>query len=129
MLGIYPEKIPARVVSDYSAKIQKIKIRLNNSISYYKDYVTIADIKRVCREELQPIMDKISYQNETCAICQDKYKPKEKVGTLSCNGGHIFHKDCIYQWLNVDRKKSCPMCRQQNVIVAKIENVPNRKIL
>ncbi len=129
LLGIHPEKIPARAISDYSSKIQKIKTRLNNSMSYNKDYVTIADIKRVCKEELQSIIDKISYKNERCAICQDKYKPKDKVGTLSCNGGHIFHKDCIYQWLKADNKKSCPLCRQQNVIVAKIEDVPYRKTL
>ena len=129
LLGIKPEKIPARVISDYSDKIKKIKTQLNNSISYYKDYVTLKDINRVCKEELQSIMDKINYKNERCAICQDKYKPKDKVGTLSCNGGHIFHKDCIYQWLKADNKKSCPLCRQQNVIVAKIEDVSYKKIL
>ncbi len=126
LINIKPSEIPTRIASDYSEKIQTIKIRLNNPNSFY---LTIENIIRVAKEELQPIMDKINYQNEFCPICKNKYQPKDKIVTLNCNNGDVFHKDCIDKWLNADLKKSCPTCKQQNVIVAKIEDVPYRKIL
>jgi len=129
LLGIKTEKIPARVVSDYSEKEKKIKTRLNNMITYYKDYVELTDIERIARQELQSILDKINYKGEICSICQDDFRVGQRVGIVSCNGGHIYHKDCIYQWLNVDQKKSCPLCRQENIIVAKMEDVPYPKYL
>jgi hypothetical protein len=65
-------------------------------------------------------VDKINYKGETCSICLDNYRPKQRVGILSC--GHVFHKDCIYQWLGY--QKTCPLCRAENVIVAQMEDVP-----
>ena len=56
---------------------------------------------------------------EICAICQDGYKSGDKAGQLNCK--HIFHNGCIYQWLTF--QKTCPLCRQNNVIVAKQELV------
>ncbi|WMV57306.1 hypothetical protein MTR67_050691 [Solanum verrucosum] len=44
---------------------------------------------------------------ETCAICQAKFKHEESIGTLGC--GHEYHTGCIKQWLLC--KKDCPMCR------------------
>ena len=129
LLGRKHEKIPARVISNYSEKVQKIKTRLNGMITYYKDYVEPDDIERIARQELQSVLDKICYKGEICPICQDDFKVGQRVGIVSCNGGHIYHKDCIYQWLNVDAKKSCPMCRQENIIVAKMEDVPYPKYL
>lgn len=116
--NIDPDKIPARVVSDYSDAIERIVARMQNLMAvYWRDYVWVSEIESASREELQPIVDKISYKGETCSICLDSYKRNDRVGQLSC--GHTFHNDCIRTWL--EHQKTCPLCRAQNVIVEKIE--------
>lgn len=47
-------------------------------------------------------------EEETCPICLVEYEDGDEVRTLSC--GHLFHKDCIDQWLS--EHTSCPGCRQ-----------------
>ncbi len=115
MLGVNPDTLPARVVSDFSDAIQRI-LRTLRGMSR----VTANDIKRIARPELQRICDNMNYKDESCSICLDEYHGGDRVGILSCE--HIFHKDCIYSWLN--RQKTCPLCRKNNVIVAKMKDVP-----
>lgn len=49
------------------------------------------------------------YINKDCNICMDEYKKDETVINLDCK--HIFHKDCIKNWL-LNEKVSCPVCRK-----------------
>ena len=49
------------------------------------------------------------YKNLQCNICMEEYKNKDTVLTLKCN--HIYHKDCIKNWL-CNEKTTCPMCRK-----------------
>lgn len=50
---------------------------------------------------------------ERCLICLSDYEVAEEVRELSkCK--HVFHKDCIDQWLTTGRN-SCPLCRGQGV--------------
>lgn len=118
---INPDKVPARVVSDYSDKVQTIIKRMQTIMSQnYRDYVYKNELELAAGQEMQSIIDKINYVGETCTICLDSYVKNQKVGLLSC--GHTFHKDCIYSWL--EHQKNCPLCRQNNVIVATHETVP-----
>ena len=32
---------------------------------------------------------------------------------LSCGKTHIFHKNCIYNWIIKGRTKDCPYCRKK----------------
>jgi hypothetical protein len=48
------------------------------------------------------------YQSE-CNICMDEYKVKDVIAKLSCN--HVFHKDCIQNWL-CNERVTCPVCRK-----------------
>lgn len=45
--------------------------------------------------------------NDRCSICLDNYEEKQ-AGKLSCN--HVFHVECITQWLN-QPNRTCPCCR------------------
>ena len=42
-----------------------------------------------------------------CVICFDGLEEKEICKMVTCD--HVFHKECINQWLNV--KQTCPCCR------------------
>jgi len=51
--------------------------------------------------------------DERCLVCLCDYEVLEKARKLvQC--GHMFHKDCIDQWLTTGRN-SCPLCRRQGV--------------
>jgi hypothetical protein len=44
-----------------------------------------------------------------CSICQENYEESSDVIILPCK--HLFHKECITQWLRNYHHK-CPLCRQ-----------------
>ena len=46
-------------------------------------------------------------KDDKCAICLDIFDSDSKVCLLNC--GHVFHKDCIKNWVNI--KNTCPTCR------------------
>ncbi|KAG8055927.1 hypothetical protein GUJ93_ZPchr0001g30682 [Zizania palustris] len=56
-----------------------------------------------------------SLENDACIICQEEYRVKECIGTLDC--GHMYHEDCIKQWLMV--KNLCPICKTTAFFVYK----------
>ena len=41
-----------------------------------------------------------------CAICKEAFQEKDHARRLPCS--HLFHHDCIIQWLRV--ADSCPIC-------------------
>ena len=45
-----------------------------------------------------------------CSICFTEYAPDDLVTHLKCNDKHIFHKDCLSQWI-IQGKNSCLICR------------------
>ena len=44
-----------------------------------------------------------------CCICLANFKDDDHVTELKCAKKHIFHSDCLVQWL--DKKQECPLCR------------------
>ncbi len=44
--------------------------------------------------------------DELCVICQDEVRAGDRVKVLACK--HIYHADCLNQWLA--RNLACPMC-------------------
>lgn len=64
------------------------------------------------------------FYSDPCVICQANFYGEERVGVLNC--GHIFHPECIKQWIAT--AKTCPCCRQEDVFLAQIydtkEDVP-----
>ncbi|XP_071723611.1 probable E3 ubiquitin-protein ligase ZFP1 [Rutidosis leptorrhynchoides] len=47
--------------------------------------------------------------SDSCIICQEEYKNREKIGVLKC--GHEYHAICVRQWLVV--KNTCPICKSE----------------
>ncbi|RPA87504.1 hypothetical protein BJ508DRAFT_60927 [Ascobolus immersus RN42] len=56
-------------------------------------------------------------QGERCLVCLSDYEMGEQCRELtSCH--HIFHRECIDEWLTTGRN-SCPLCRGQGVLETK----------
>ena len=45
-----------------------------------------------------------------CPICWSDFLRNDFVTTLHCNEMHIFHTECIEQWIRKGQN-SCPLCR------------------
>ena len=48
------------------------------------------------------------FDNFECSICFDIFKENELLKQLNCK--HIFHKECLSQWLLNEKK--CPICNK-----------------
>ena len=46
---------------------------------------------------------------DKCIICQEDFNYGEKTKLLPC--GHIFHIECVDQWLI--KEKKCPFCNEE----------------
>lgn len=64
---------------------------------------------------------KSSNQNISCSVWLEEFKDKEQIIELHWGKGHIFHPDCIEDWAK--RNKSCPLCRQNFVEIARKEQM------
>ena len=47
--------------------------------------------------------------NKQCTICFENYAEGEEVVTLPCDTRHMFHDNCIKEWLK--QKDTCPLCK------------------
>ncbi|EAS29958.2 RING finger protein [Coccidioides immitis RS] len=52
-------------------------------------------------------------ENDRCLICLSDYAAEEEVRLLA-KCGHIYHRECIDEWLTTGRN-SCPLCRGEGV--------------
>jgi len=48
--------------------------------------------------------------NPSCPICLDEYRKGAKDAVRMKKCGHVFHKQCLQKWMNVNR--TCPLCRE-----------------
>ena len=46
--------------------------------------------------------------NDDCPICIEPFKENDELYQLKC--GHIFHTECIAEWININH--ICPTCRK-----------------
>ena len=61
-------------------------------------------------------------------ICLDSLNNCEKqIVKIKCAGSHIFHRDCLDQWLSY--KNTCPKCREQVGRPNPINNEENHRFL
>lgn len=56
-------------------------------------------------------------QAADCSICLKGYKDGRVAVKTTCPSAHLFHADCLSNWLNItleDRKvSSCPICKNE----------------
>jgi hypothetical protein len=45
-----------------------------------------------------------------CPICWSDFRRREMVTTLICDEKHVFHTDCIEEWIRKGHN-TCPLCR------------------
>ncbi|CAD8131957.1 unnamed protein product [Paramecium octaurelia] len=75
--------------------------------------------KKLMEEKENQMMPEFSYaeilqkfpglkNEQECEICLNAFKVQERVKVTYCT--HIFHADCLKQWLN--KHQTCPMCRE-----------------
>jgi hypothetical protein len=51
----------------------------------------------------------LNFNNQTnCLICQENFVEQEQLRKFNC--GHIFHIECVDQWL--ENEKTCPTCKK-----------------
>ena len=94
---------------------------LDNIISFLNDDYeseNLEDVKVIISEKnfekietLEILDDDLEkmYQESNCNICFENYIKNDTLKKLNCN--HIFHKDCLYDWL-CKEKVTCPTCRK-----------------
>ncbi|KAK8602277.1 hypothetical protein V6N13_058079 [Hibiscus sabdariffa] len=59
-------------------------------------------------------MPTVDYATGNCSICMEGFWPSEGSSAsrqVSC--GHVYHDDCITDWLLNANCYSCPLCRHQ----------------
>ncbi|GAV64031.1 zf-RING_2 domain-containing protein [Cephalotus follicularis] len=56
---------------------------------------------------------------DSCIICQEDYKNKEKIEILNC--GHEYHANCLKKWLLL--KNVCPICKSEALNAASKEGI------
>jgi hypothetical protein len=55
------------------------------------------------------IAHELNSEGQQCVICIEDFKKNDIVLQLPCNLKHVFHRDCISDWVKV--KLVCPVCR------------------
>eukprot|EP00899_Mesostigma_viride_P021056 jgi/Mesvir1/28952/Mv17730-RA.1 len=49
-------------------------------------------------------------EHSVCALCLDDYVTGDRVKSLACPARHVFHDECISQWLQGGARRVCPLC-------------------
>ncbi|XVF70682.1 hypothetical protein PTKIN_Ptkin11bG0182200 [Pterospermum kingtungense] len=105
---VFIEWVSPAVLKAYQWQMDSIE-------STYRERSDIYDINgekglsRSCIQKL-PVLEFHSREEYcSCSICLQGIKDGELIRNLP-RCGHIFHLNCIDQWLN--RQGTCPMCRQ-----------------
>jgi hypothetical protein len=66
-------------------------------------------LEKIPKSKYMELDDKIKSMNISCTVCQDEFNDEDTVRVLPCE--HIYHPDCIDDWLKLHSYK-CPCCRK-----------------
>lgn len=95
-------------IEDY---LKKNNIKANISLIYRIHMENNKKIKhniynKVVKQYLKK-KHNFAFTQDKCLICLVKFVETDNIRYMPCL--HLFHSDCIYQWLR--RKKNCPLCK------------------
>ena len=110
----------------YKNKKDKKKIinnfTINNLIFFENDEILTMEnmFKNNLKIKKNGYYGENKYHIKNCIICFENFKENEMILKLNCF--HIFHKNCIENWLK--KNNNCPICKNKNVneILIKYEN-------
>jgi Ring finger domain len=49
--------------------------------------------------------------SHSCPICYGDFDRDSKISVLETSCGHVFHWECLEEWVVKSNKESCPVCR------------------
>ena len=81
-------------------------LQLEDNVGNVSKGLTAEQIDNLPNKRFKKEKNREFYQ---CIICMEEFQEKEKVKVLPC--AHIFHINCIKQWLL--KQKSCPFCKSE----------------
>lgn len=97
-------------------RINGIELGLqNNEQEQIKKYVDDNLKKRLALKE---------EKDEKCTICQESFEKENEISVLVCS--HLFHYECLKEWLYVSKELACPNCKQ--IILSKPERTTERNV-
>jgi hypothetical protein len=101
------------VVAKRFADAREIPMRIRE---YQRRMGYMSDYKHVLTEETfgkiptKSFAEIVDVENKCCYVCQDEFVENSAIKCLPCN--HMFHDDCIKEWLTKQSNK-CPCCRYE----------------
>ena len=81
--------------SIYNRMVTNHRIAMDLTPMIYKDFI----IKT--KENIENV--------NMCIICTEEFKGNDEIVVLKCSTKHVFHENCIKQWIG--KKAECPICR------------------
>jgi hypothetical protein len=82
----------------------------NHQMEDVKLVVPENELNNIPTKTFKDIETEIKDKNNKCTICQDEFRDNDTVRNLACE--HIFHTDCVDNWLTQHSHK-CPCCRKE----------------
>lgn len=61
-----------------------------------------------------PAVDVVGCDEQYCAVCLEEFG-RSAGGGKQVHCGHVFHENCIFQWLSI--RDSCPLCRSKVQVI------------
>jgi len=121
-LDLEISRIEANVNAFSQIEKNRKKIKLLRAFKKHTETVTKEQEQDAATEEEHPVVvdedkksenDFESQLSTGCRICLDEYEENDKV-ILSSNPSckHMFHQQCILEWLSSRDAPECPCCRQ-----------------
>ncbi len=48
-------------------------------------------------------------REKECSVCLAEFKEQDKV--VQCKNKHVFHEECLSDWIKTGANIGCPVCR------------------
>ena len=105
---ITPQPFITTIHTDIPDTLTQMISELLNSMPEPQEDVIISLDRKIIKSMASEKLKDNKFNNESCAICLNKFKPNKRIRKLFCN--HVYHKKCIDKWFSTNVK--CPICKQ-----------------